>query len=424
MNRPSPANLSVSGDSTQANPEPEAFTLETALATLETGDFHSRWDVAKAIPAFGEAAIAPLLDLLQAEADDETELPWFIARILGNLNHPAAVASLVQVLQSTKQPEVTAVAAVALAGYGSAAVAPLTDLLAHPETRPIAVQALAQVQQPAVIQPLLTVVNDSSAEVRAAAIEALSHFYAPMITSALQSALQDPSTIVRRAAVVALGIQAEQGDRQMLTEMLSPLLWDLNLEVCRQAAIALGRLGTTGAVGVLSQGLCSAHTPIVLQLDIVQALVWIGTSAALDPLRRFLTMTPASDNLLVAQTIITALGRVEDVDAQQVASQILIDLLDAQHPIAQTAQGQQQIARSLGQLRDPRSIGALIGLLSEPNAGVQLHAIAALKQLEAAGSYQQLQALNTETDSLSANLKAGVATALREWQAHGNAEHF
>ncbi len=424
MNRPSSANLPGSIDLGEKSPaNNSASALATALAILKTGDFHSRWDAAKAIPAFGETAIAPLLDLLQSEAAEETELPWFVAKILGNLNHPAAIDSLIHVLQSTDQAEVTAVAAVALANHGSAAIAPLTALLSQPSTQLIAVQALAQVQHFAVVQPLLTVVNDASPDVRSAAIEALSHFYDPAITAALQSALQDPNTAVRRAAVVALGIQAERGDRQALTEMIRPLLWDLNPQVCRQATIALGRLGTAAAIEALSQGLNSAHTPVVLQLDIVQALIWMDTAAALAPLRQFLEAglaNSATANSAVEQAIITALGRVEAPETQRVASQILLGLLETQHPVVQTPQGQQHLARSLGQLHDPRSIDALISLLSESNACVRLHAIAALKQLEAAGSYQRLQALNAEATSLSEALKAGVETALQEWQAHAD----
>jgi HEAT repeat protein len=426
MNRRSSANLPVSIDWGETNSEhSSASDLETALAILKTGDFQSRWDAAKVIPTFGEAAIAPLLDLLEAEAADEAELPWFVAKILGNLNHPAAIDSLVRVLQSTQQSEVTAIAAVALANYGSAAIAPLTALLSQPATQLIAVQALAQVQHPAVVPPLLTVVNDSPADVRSAAIEALSHFYDPAITTALQAALQDPNTAVRRAAVVALGIQAEQGDRQALTEMLSPLLWDLNPEVCRQVTVALGRLGTDAAIEALARGLCSAHTPIVLRLDIVQALIWVGTVAALATLHQFLEASSTNSgaaNFAVEQAIIIALGRLENPEAQRAASQLLLDLLHHQHPVAQTAQGQQYIARSLGQLRDPQAVEALIGLLSESNACVRLHAISALKQLEAAGSYQRLQALKAEAPVLSAALRAGVETALQEWQAHADVQ--
>jgi HEAT repeat protein len=424
MNRQSSANLSVPTHlGGKANSEQLLLDLETALATLRTGDFQSRWDAAKVIPVFGEAAVAPLLELLESEASEETELLWFIAKVLGNLKHPAAVAALVQVLQSTEQSEVTTVAAIALANYGQAAIEPLTDLLSQPASRLVAVQALAQVQHAAVIQPLLKVANDASADVRTATIEALSHFYDPEITSALQVALQDPNTSVRRAAVVALGIQAEQGDRHALTEMLSPLLWDLNPEVFRQATIALARLGTATAIETLSQGLHSAHTPTVLQLDIVQALAWIGTVVALDPLRQFLEATsPTAGNLIVEQSIVTVLGRIKDLEAQAVATEILLNLLHHHHPVAQTPQGQQHIARSLGQLGDPRSIESLIQLLSEPDTCVQLHAIAALKQLEAVGSYQQLQALNGEANSLSEALKAGVKIALREWQAHADVQ--
>jgi HEAT repeat protein len=406
-------------------------SLTAVLDALRTGDFQTRWEAAKAIPLFGEAAIEPLLELLQPasavdQGDDENEweLLWFVARTLGRFNHPVAINALIEILLSTNDAEIVGMAATTLATIGRAAVPPLTELLTRPSSRLIAVQALAQVQHPSVVPPLFSVVDDQDPEVRAAAVEAISHFHSPAIMAVLVSALRDPIVKVRRAAVIALGVQADQTASADLVEHLSPLLWDLNPEVCRQAAIALGRIGTKAAIQVLDRVLQSVHTPIDLQIEVVRALAWIGSAMALEPLRHYLLQTaqlqtPSSTRQSTAleQEMIAVLGRVESAEARQVAVQILLDLLRSRHPSAQTSRGKQQIALSLGQLQDASAIDALISLLSDSDSSVQLHAIAGLKQLAAHGAYERLQVLLT-TGAITAELKTGITMALQEWQIH------
>lgn len=414
--------------------------LEAALVVLRTGDFQSRWDVAKAIPAFGEMAIPPLLDLLQgsdidisnldtskteqilehdADEDSDWELLWFVARILGSFNHPIAINALIDILFSTTDPDIVVIAANTLATFGLAAVPALTELLHRDSTKLIAVQALAQVQDSAVIPALLNAVEDADPKVRSAAIEALCYFQDVAITTVLQNALQDPAASVRRAAVIALGMQTRQQHSAEVTQLISPLLWDLNLDVCQQAAISLGRVGTEAAITVLSQALQSAHTPLDLQVEIVRALAWIGTAAALEPLKCYLDSPPTpSASLELEQEIITVLGRVDTSEARPIAVNLLLYLLKVRHPIAQTSQGKRHIALSLGQLQNPSAIDPLIALLADADVAVQLHAIAALKQLTLQGSYERLQALAAEPDRVQPSLQAGIALALQEWTIH------
>lgn len=424
MNQPSAsAPMAAEGLSSQ-----DGIALESALNRLKAGDFQSRWDAAKLIPHYGESAVLPLLDLLQDEGDGE--LIWFTARILGNLPYPAAIRALVELVH-TDHPEIAAVSATALVNFGVAAIPALTEMLAQPSTKLIAVQALAQIREPAVISALLQVVQDPEPAVRAAAIEALSHFYEDDITAVLCSALQDVATPVRRAAVIALGVQSERLDRQQLTQSLSPMLWDLNLEVCQQAAIALGRIGTEAAIAALAQALQSAHTPIQLQFEIVRALAWTGTEAALAQLQQALdlkALPPAmtgrstgqetQPGLDLGQEIAAVLGRVTG-PIRPLAVKILLHLLDTNHPLAQTKSGKQQIALSLGQLQDPAAIDALIKLLIDPEITVRLHALAALKQLEAQGAYARLQTLVTDAATDPA-LQSGLQIALREWHIHAS----
>ncbi|QYO67985.1 HEAT repeat domain-containing protein [Leptolyngbya sp. 7M] len=408
-------------------------SLTAVLHSLQTGDFQSRWEAAKLIPTFGEAAILPLLELLQQvqaggdssddddddDDDDDWQLLWFIARILGQFQHPLAISALVEILFTTDDTETLTMAAMTLATIGPAAIPPLSELLARPSSRLIAVQALAQIQHPNAIPALLSVMEDVNPQVRAAAMEALSHFRSSAITAMLVAALRDPNVPVRRAAVVALGIQAEAESPVELVEHLTPLLWDLNLEVCRQTAIALGRIGTEAAIHVLDRVLQSPHTPVELQMEVARALAWIDSALALRPLKTYLIQTASSgsDSLILAQEIVAVLGRVESPESRSMALEILLSLLHTAHPISQISSGKQQIALSLGQLQDASAIDALISMLSDANTSVQFHVIAALKQLAAHGAYDRLQTL-LASDAVPADLKAGIANALREWQIH------
>ncbi|HEY9640813.1 MAG TPA: HEAT repeat domain-containing protein [Coleofasciculaceae cyanobacterium] len=413
-------------------PDTEA-DLSSALITLKLGDFQSRWDTAKSIAGFGEAAIAPLVQLLQDEAAEDWELTWFIARILGNLGHPGAIEALVNLIKSTDHEEVAGMAATALSSLGVQAIAPLQTLLDQESTYRLALQALAQIRHPDIVPSLLEAVHHASPTLRVAAIEALKNFQQPEIAAVLLQALQDLDAQVRQAAVTALGLQAAT-NAQDLAERLTPLLWDFHPEVCRQTAIALGRIGTPTAVVGLFKVLQSPHTPVDLQAAAIRALAWVGSVEALDCLHLCLERSPTAnsrqpgpqaagsqaaadspDFLFICQEIITVLGRVESAEAKTQATQMLMQLLQSAHPIGQTVPGKQAIAHSLGQLGQLSALEPLIQLLADPTASVRFHVIAALKRLEPLTAHERLQALAAQ-NNLEDRLKQGVAIALQEWE--------
>ena len=392
--------------------------LQRVLLRLKVGDFQMRWEAAKAMKNFETEAIKPLLDILQEE-DTDGELLWFVARILGNLEHPVAIAALIDLLRSTSNAEVAAMAADALAQQGVAAIVPLSQLLENSATRLFAIQALAQIQHPAVIAPLLEVAQDPLPANRACAIEALSHFYDAAVPPILFTALKDCVASVRQAAVIALGIQAKQLNKHELIQQLQPLLWDINLEVCRQVIIALGRIATDEAATLLFEILRSSKTPLLLQTEAVFALARLDSVCAINYLHQFLTLPPAQQLpsfLEICQEIVVVLGRVESASAQVVATNILLTLFTSAHPLISSVKGKQSIALSLGQLGQPQALNTLIHLLADPDKRVQFHAIAALKQLAPELAYQRLQELSTQT-TLNAELKSGIATALQEWNS-------
>ncbi len=392
------------------DPNPIADAVTSALVELRSGDFQQRWEAAKRISALGETAIEPLLAFLQETSlDDDWELTWFIARILGEFDHSAALNALVELIRTTDNEEIAGMAATAVAGMGAKAIVPLCTLLDQDSTYVLAVQALTQIRHPDIIPPLLTAVNAAPPSLQVETIDALSNFRHPDISAALLNACNSPIAAVRRAAIIALGLQADLHDKVALIQHLHPCLWDLNLEVCRQTAIALGRIKTPEAVTLLLEVLRSPHTPLALQVESIRSIAWINTPIGLDGLARFLCADP---DPTAADEAIAALGRVES--AKDLSAAILLQLLQANRPIAQTPRGKQAIALSLGQLEQMQAIDPLIQLLGDSNVSVRFHAIAALKQLAPQVAYERLQQL-ADLNQGSEALQQGVAIALREW---------
>jgi HEAT repeat protein len=383
--------------------------LQLALEVLERGDFHERWEAAKLLPKLGTVAIDPLIEILEDEEADP-ELRWFAARILGELDSPAVVTPLINLLQSAADQELVEMAANALGHLGTSAIEALTALLPSAETRLLAARSLSQIRHSATITPLLSIVGDPAVEVRVVAIEALSSFHDSCIPPILLAALNDLAASVRKEAVIGLGLRADLREELGLVDRLQPLLFDFNIEVCSAAAIALGRMGTDEAVGVLFAALKSPTTPIPLQISIVRAISWVGTSAALEYLQQGLTSTSEE----VGQEIVNLLGRWENPQLRTQAAEILIQFLNSEPSIERSSNLKQSVALALGQLGEDRALTPLIQLLADPDMGVKLHAIAALKTFD--GARQQLQQMATE-DNLTPELRQEIAIALQELPA-------
>lgn len=388
--------------------------LELSIDVLVAGDFHERWEIAKVFPKLRQSAsgveevIAPLVEIL-ADADAEAELRWYAARILGEFNHPDVISALVELLKNSESEELSAIAASALGQIGSPAVAALTDLLQEEETRLLAVRSLSHIRRSETITPLLSVVQDQQIAVRAAAIEALSSFHDPRIAPVLLNALDDIAAPVRREAVIGLSFRSDLREELDLVNQLLPKLYDFNLSVCTATAIALGRLGTDTAASALYQVLKSPITPVSLQIEIVRALGRVETPTQLEYLRSALNQLTSPQ---LWQEIVTVLGRVEKPLTTR-AAEILIQILKISHPATQHENIKSAIALSLGQLGEMSALEPLIELLA-PDAGVRLHAIAALKNLAPEVAYQQLQQL-ASSESLTPQLKEGIAIAIAEW---------
>ncbi len=382
--------------------------LDLALEALTEGDFSQRWDVAKVFPRLGARAgidihniIAPLIEIVKADEDEE--LRWYAARILGEFNQPSAIAALVNLLKSSDNDELTSMAASALGQIGNPAVAALSELLADETTRLIAVKSLAHIRRSEIIAPLLTVVKDPDANIRATSIEALSSFHNCEIPPVLLDALDDVAAPVRKEAVTGLGFRSDLRAELDLVNKLIPRLYDFNLDVCCTAVTTLGRLGSDRAAEAID-ALLHSPTPIILQLECIRALGRLETPLCLQYLCSSLNEPSAP---VLQQEIIKVLGQVETLKA--IAGDILLEALPLSSSLTSA------IALSLGRLGETKAVEPLIKLLANPDTGVRLHAIASLQQLAPVQTYQHLQQLNNDS-SITPELKQGIEFALSEWQ--------
>lgn len=353
----------------QSTTQPEQQTaVDTAIAALVAGDFQSRWEVAKQVRELGLEAVPALLELIHDQAL-EWEVRWFAARILGEFDQPQVVLALAQLLISSDDEVLCETASEALANIGPGAVAVLAELLANEAHRPFAVCALARIRTVATIEPLLRVTEDSDAVVRAQAIEALGSFRDRRIAPLLVKALRDPAAAVRLEAIATLGRRSDLSESMNLVEHLQTRLWDLNPQVCTQAAIALGRLGTPAAGEALCWVLRRSHTPEQLQIDIVRSLGWMLSAAVVENLITAFTALPEA----VQQEILRSLAKVKDASLRSAVVDTLSDWL-TQATLTETTQ--QVLIMALARLGDPRLLDVLISQLAHPQTRIYLHAIA------------------------------------------------
>lgn len=348
--------------------------LETAVLVLIKGDFAERWEIAKILPKLGKVAIAPLIKILEDETAD-SEARWFAARLLGEFDQPEVIFSLVNLLETTENEDLVAIAGQSLANLGKSAINALARLLERPDSTLVATRALAQIRRLEVIEPLLTVVQNPDVAVRAIAIEALGSFHQPRIIPILITALEDLGAPVRKEAAIALGFRADVAEKWDLLTHLQPLLYDFNLEVCQQAAIAISKLNSEQAEWRLFKVLSSPHTPIPLQLTLIQALARQSSCSSLQYLHQALSQVGEEGVLEIIRT----LGRVETASLRAEAAKILLEFYNSGHSSLEKIQIKQALAHTWGQLQHKDTVPILEQLAQDQDRGVRLHASAALK---------------------------------------------
>ena len=350
---------------------------QLALSGLIQGDFEQKWHIAKIFPLIKASAIAPLIGIIEAKTID-TETKWFVARILGNFKEPEVVVALAKLLQNTREADLIAICAKSLATIGTPAIAVLTELLNKPEYRLVAARSLAHIRLRSVLPTLLELAKDENPEIRLLTIEALGSFRDRQIIPVLVEALKDTHSAIRKEAVIALGFSANFNAEWDLVSCLQPLLYDLNQDVCCQAAISLGRIGNKPAITALDKSLQSSNTPLSLKVDLVKALAWSENSLALDCLQKVIHR----ENISISKEIIIVLGRISSFHLQSRAIEILQSFWHSAPSRTIDFELRKALAMALGELNAIEARDILEQLTQDEHKMVRLYAIASLKKLK------------------------------------------
>jgi HEAT repeat protein len=351
--------------------------VSIAMQIMRAGDFQTRWDVAKIFPKIGKPAVVPLLEILSDEKA-ELEMRWFALRILGEFNEPQIVISLVKLLEETQEEELAIACSQTLAKIGQPAISALTQLLLDEKSRLLAVKSLAQIRRSEVIEPLLSVVDDSIAEVRVTAIEALGSFHHKHLMPVFITALQDTEAKVRKEAIIALKMRTYLKEEFDLVNHLQPLLYDFDSQVCQQAILAMGCMKDEAAIKALFDILNFKNAPLFLKQEAVRALNWSSSFTALDSLKESLY----SSDIALSKEIINVLGRQESVEIKSYATEILIDFVNSEQEITHQSGIKQVVATSLGELGDLRALAHLEKMALDDDSKIRLYAKAAIKKIE------------------------------------------
>ena len=350
--------------------------LNLAISMLIKAEFAHKWSINKLLPWFGEEIIPVLIALVKDEKV-EADVRWLVCQTLGKFSQPEVVLTLVELLDSTTNQELIAIAGKTLTRIGDNAIDALQKLLTQPKHQVLAVQSLYYIRTAKTIEPLLEIAENYNSELKAIAIEALGSFHDCRIPPVLIKALQDKASNVRQKAAIALGFRADLAGKLNLVEHLSPLLSDFNLEVCRQAAISLSRMKNETATAAIFKVLQSDITPVRLKLDLVKALGWSEIDSSIGYLANALNCSVPA----VTVEIITVLGRTNQAELKSQAARILVDFWHSSSSQLELSQIKQSLATSLGELGDECGKEILEQLRQDSDRKVKLYAVSALKKI-------------------------------------------
>ncbi|HEY9827939.1 MAG TPA: HEAT repeat domain-containing protein [Stenomitos sp.] len=391
------------------------MSLASILQALKQGDFQSRWEIAKQAEHWDAAMAVPLLVQVLDDPNTDIELQWFIAKILGVFSSADAALVLSQLLERSGDEEVRLMAAQSLSRFGAQAIEPLQSYLHDPQRQATALRALGLIEHPEVVPLLVEAAQTGTSQLRICALEALEKFQSPEILPLLVATLAHPDPMLRKTAISGLATRIEEGNRDALAKHFIPLLEDDNEWVADQAARALGRIATDSCTTALVDKCTNQATASSLQRTLIQCLGWIHSEAAIGGLERIGTLQMQNPDLpeLLLQDVIASFASAAGTTVQTLAGQVLINWVKSDAFAARPLLRSRAIL-ALGQLLMPTQIPDLIDLLADSDYGVQLHVIAALKQLSPQMAYTAIQE-RLKADSTNAQLAQGLAIAVQEW---------
>ena len=428
-------------DPNDIKPPPLEKQIAEAIEQLAVGDFHSQWDYAKQFSRqfaqWGDRIIPPLIYQLKTQQDPDTQ--WFLIRILSQFEHPTIVTALAQLLVTTHSEELQIEVSKALSTLGESAIKTLSDLLATSvkEEQPgldapldlqldaqriLAARTLAYIRRSAVIEPLLSIVDDPHPELRAIAIEALGSFHDARITPVLLAALKDKPPI----CIEAIRTLGRRRDLLAVTDLITPLtqcLLTTDETVASESATALGRLGSEAAITALGERLITPLSTHV-KVAIVRALGWLNVASSVSYLANAFQSPMPEIMPVVKKEIARALGQTREEALRAIAAAPLIEWIKASQLIdppkgdlsssSETWLILQAVLSSLARLGATDAVDSVIPILSHPDPRLRLHALNALKQIDPRTAQAQAQNYLRQLHSSPVE-KQYVAETLAAW---------
>ena len=340
--------------------------------------FAERWEAAKQVTQMGEAAIADLVAILNDGALS-WEARWFAARSLGDFDQPTVITALTAALthvEDVLDGDLQAAIIQALGHIGPSAIAALSTLLPHPDHRAAAIAALIRIPHPATMMPLVAVVGQTEGGTKAKVIEALGQFADPDQLPLFTNALKDRASTVRLAALQGLIILRRQVDEARWVTWIQPLVNDVNPAVAQRAIHALGRTHAPAATQILQGILGTIHTPDILKVGAVRALAWQGTAAALTALLG--AWKTSGQNVRIA--LVQGLSQITQPSLKTQMINPVQQWLTELPATAEHSLLRRNLVMVLGQVGGDDVIPILHALSQDSDAGVRLHAAAALQQ--------------------------------------------
>ena len=317
----------------------------------------------------------------------------------------------------------------------------LIALSNHPSpiVRSNLIEALGIIISEETVEPVVSGLNDSDANVRKAAVSALGNFAAfgqrfieiKRAMELLTSRLDDPDAIVREAAASALGEAAAilhaATENENAIEPLILRLDDSDASVRKAAASALGYIKSE-----------RASEPLILKLDDVDASMREAAASALGSIKSERAIEPLilrldDSDASVRKAAASALG---DIKSERASEPLILRLDDSDASVRKAAASalggiksgcaseplilklddvdasmREAVASALGSIKSERAIEPLILRLDDSDASVRKAAASALGDIK---SERASEPLILRLDDSDASVRKAVASALGE----------
>ncbi len=352
---------------------------------------HEKYLASDAILRLEELASAELLDVFN---DREPGVVLEAVVLAGRLKDARAVPALIQTIE-TRSALFRSHAAESLGQIGDRrAIAALVPLLgdADPGVRVNAASALEKLPDPNAVKPLLALLRDEDADVRIHVIHALGAIGDQRAAEPLSAMLADPSTLVQVAAADALG---QCGDERAVAPLLR-MVRSTDETMKLKAISSLRRLKDTRAAQAL---LSMLHDPSdAVRQRVVDTLGHIGDA---DVAQRLEGVLKHDRSEIVRVAAAKSLGEIRDPGSVEA----LIDALQDDFAVRCRA------VVSLGMIGDESAVPAILAMLRNPAPEVRFHAAGALAELAPSNAAEQLRLIADDTNPM---VRRGVAKALQK----------